>query len=525
MNSSQPLTDDASRRRWLRRTISHPAGMAWLLSRNLQGQPTWIPARHLLEISHELANGVTGASRSEDRLLLATPPRHGKSLLTSHWFPVWVLANWPHKRILLCSYESNLATRWSRMVRNTLMEHGERLGVEIAQDTKRAQSWGTTAGGGMLAAGVGGAITGWGADVLIVDDPVKNAEEASSDTYREKTDEWWKQTAATRGEPGAFFVGIQTRWHEDDWMGRRIQATKEGEERWRLINFPAIAEDDDALGRDPGEALWPDRYSVRALGHIRKEVGTYAWASLYQQRPMPLGGGTFKRAWFRYFSWTEEGHAEFDGNLFNLKHSSRFATVDLATSIRDEADYTVICVWAAGPDYLLLVDVIRDHFSGPEIIPAIRRALTKWDVGTVWIEKVGFQLALVQQARAAGLPVRELIPDRDKLTRALASTPYLENGQVLWPRAAPWLDAFEHELLHIPNSTYWDQCDAFAYGVYVWRKHGPGGLRDLPDMKTRDSLAERLRDEDGATDWVEEEATRNRQVRANRRWHKHRGLW
>ena len=213
------------------------------------------------------------------RLIVSLPPRHGKSELCSHWLPVWYLTVWPAKRVILTSYEADFAANWGRRVRNTLQSTG--LGT-ISGDSQAADHWETEEGGGMVTAGTGGPITGRGADLLIVDDPVKNAEEASSPTYRDRTWEWWQTTARSRLEPGGSIVIIMTRWHVDDLVGRLLA---EASDNWDYIRLPALDSD--------GHALWPTRYDEQALLDTRRSVGEAAWQSMYMQQPSSVGGRYF----------------------------------------------------------------------------------------------------------------------------------------------------------------------------------------------------------------------------------------
>lgn len=252
---------------------------------------------HLALIEDLLVEAVLGRI---PRLMICLPPRHGKSETCSHWGPAWTLSRWPAKRIILCSYGADYAATWGRKVRDSLTEaHGLGL-IEhgIAADLSRASEFEMERhGGGMVTAGVGGPITGRGADLLLIDDPVKSAEEASSPTYRERSWDWYNATAMTRLEPGGSVILIQTRWHHDDLAGRILA---EGAAGWRVVNLPALAEPEgDVLGRQPGEALWPQRYPASALHAIREARGSYWWASLYQQRPTPREGGFFKQHWFK----------------------------------------------------------------------------------------------------------------------------------------------------------------------------------------------------------------------------------
>lgn len=432
-------------------------------------------ARHLELLAEKL---VEAAAVGDRRLVVSMPPRHGKSRLTSLWTPAWYLNAAPDKRVVLASYGQRFANRWGRGVRAILREHAGRLSVKLSGDSQAVDTWDTTEGGGMLSVGIGGPLTGEGADLLLVDDPVKNREEAESPVQRENVWDWWTSTAYTRLEPGASAVVVMTRWHEDDLAGRLLSDATD--EEWEEIRIPALAEEGDVLGRQPGEALWPERYPVARLDQIRRAVGPYDWSALYQQRPTPAEGGLFRRGWFRY--WRTEGEAqtwqeETGRRWTHAENLTRFATVDLAASTKESADYTVIAVWAwdAAQDRLLLFDVIRERIEAPDLVPRFRQVVGRWDLASIHVERAGFQLAIVQEARRAGLPVMELVPDKDKLSRALPAAAALEGGRVLWPATAPWLAEWERELLTFPNASHDDQTDALAYAVRLandWRGAG-----------------------------------------------------
>lgn len=257
-----------------------PAPFAAHLSRN--DKVPWVPAPHLQLLSRKLVDMVAGRSK---RLIVTMPPRHGKSEIVSKWTPAWFLENWPWKRVILASYEADFAASWGRKVRGVLIEHSDELTVKLDMQTAAASHWLTHMGGGMSTAGVGGPITGKGADLLVIDDAIKNSQEANSYTIREKLWEWWQTTARTRLEPGGGIVVMFTRWHEDDLVGRLIDQMKIGGESWEVINFPAIAEEHDVLGRKPGDALWPMRYPIEELLKIKASLGIKAWNALYQQTP------------------------------------------------------------------------------------------------------------------------------------------------------------------------------------------------------------------------------------------------
>jgi hypothetical protein len=236
------------------------------------------------------------------------PPRHGKSELVSKYFPAWFLGCNPSKRIILASYAAEFAASWGRKARDVLTEIGPRYfdGLTIRSDSSAAHWWDLDEfSGGMQTSGVGGGVTGKGADLFIIDDPVKDAVQANSEVYRQRNWDWYQSVAYTRLEPDGAVVIMQTRWHEEDLAGHVLQHAKQTGESWDVLNLPALAEEPDPLGRQPGEPLWPERFSRADLLRIKATLGSYWWSAMYQGSPMPNEGGTFKRSWLRY--WREEG--------------------------------------------------------------------------------------------------------------------------------------------------------------------------------------------------------------------------
>ena len=222
------------------------------------------------------------------RLMVAMPPRHGKSELASTWQPFWLLCRDPSKRILLASYGADFAARWGRRVRELVQDIGGEYGVHINPASRSVARWDTTAGGGMVCVGVGGSLTGRGADLLIIDDPVKSSAEATSRVYRDRLWDWYRSTARTRLEPGGSVILIMSRWHQADLAGMVLD--DEYGETWDTLRLPALAETDDALGRSEGNPLWPERYGIEQLSEARAELGSYYWQAMYQQSPAAARG-------------------------------------------------------------------------------------------------------------------------------------------------------------------------------------------------------------------------------------------
>jgi len=243
-----------------------------------------------------IADHLEAVERGElDRLMITMPPRHGKSELASRRFPAWFLGRQPNRGIIAASYNSDLATDFGREVRAIVnsQEYGAIFKTSLSQDSRAANRWNTAQGGTHIAAGVGTAVTGRGADVLLIDDPLKDRDEADSEVKRQRIWDWYTSTAYTRLAPGGRVVVIQTRWSEDDLSGRLLDAMESGGDDWTVLSLPAISEQ--------GEPLWPERYPIKALERIRANIGNRDWSALYQQEPAPEEGLYFKREWMRHY--------------------------------------------------------------------------------------------------------------------------------------------------------------------------------------------------------------------------------
>jgi phage terminase large subunit-like protein len=320
---------------------------------------------------------------------------------------------------------------------------------------------------------VGGPITGKGAHLMIIDDPIKNAEDAMSEVMRRKQWDWWLSTARTRMEPGGVVIVLMTRWHDDDLGGRLMKAAKDGGDPVREIRLPALAGADDPLGRKPGEALWPERYAAGYLENTRTALGAYWFSAMYQGTPTPDEGGVFNRQYFRYFELrggqvildTLTGPVEYPASA-----CQKISYVDLAESTKKTADYTVLTeVWVTPGRDLLVMNVTRDRIPGSEQ----PQFFIDHYVGRLKIEAIGYQSALAKGLIRKGYPVEPVYPDKDKVTRAAAAGVLYRGGKVFHRRGAEWLTEFEAEMLAFPAGEHDDQVDTIAYAA-----------RDLPTITT-----------------------------------------
>ena len=282
----------------------------------------WVAYPWLKFLSMEIAKHL---SQGGARLLITAPPQHGKSFFLSTWLPTWYLNLNPDHRVILCSYAQQYAEKFGSAVRENLT-HNERSAIGVRQDTASKKRFATIQGGGMITAGIGGPVTGEPAELFIVDDPIKNFEDAMSPRKRETNMDWIRSVMNTRLQTGSSAIIMHTRWHESDIIG---ELSQQGE-RWTLINLPAIAEENDPMGRAIGEALCRERFDEKDLALKRTDVGELIWSALYQGSPVSMGGIIVKGDWIKFH------------DLDHTKMDELAIFADLTYEKGEENDFTVI---------------------------------------------------------------------------------------------------------------------------------------------------------------------------------------
>jgi predicted phage terminase large subunit-like protein len=417
--------------------------------------PRYVWYRHC-EVLAQVLQDVADGKRKRVMVFLA--PRHGKSQLASRLFPAYMLYRHPDKFVAISSYGMELAQTFSRAARQHYMD----AGGAMRDDAKSVKHWETPEGGGLWVAGVGSAATGRGfGSCGLIDDPVKSAEEANSETIREKQKDWYSSVWYTRAEPDAALVIIQTRWNEDDLSGWLLAQEEYEPEHWHIVNFEAIKSDVPTKfpatctvepdWRSPGEALCPERYDLVKLQKIKARIGEFFFGALYQQRPYPAEGNIIKLAWFRRYDTPPE-----NPTMIVLSW-------DTASKAKELSAYSVCTVWFVTESGFYLMDVWRDRVEMPRLQSTVISLGERWAPNAILIEDKASGTGVIQLVQAkAWLPIVPIEPEGDKVTRLAVESPAIEAGRVWLPNHAPWLPEFEKELISAPNGAFLDQCDSVS---------------------------------------------------------------
>jgi len=497
--SDSPATQELANRELCRRHL-----LPYVKRFNPEYEAGWVHKDicHRLERFYHLVK-----QRQSPRVMLMVPPRHGKSTLSSIEFPSWALGNDPNIEIILASYALSLASDFSRQVRDRVQHEAEYKLVfpetRIASNSRGVEEWRLQrpCKGRFQAAGVGGPITGKGADIFIIDDPVKNREEADSLIVQESTWRWYTSTAYTRLSPGGGIVMIMTRWHEQDLGGKAIDNARKSGEEWDIIRYSAEAEDVEFYDtrykqihigplqndlpterkkdfkplRNKGDSLHPARYDQKSLKRIKETVGPRDWSALYQQRPVAEEGDYIKKKWFRFYT-----PYNYDG----MKHIQAW---DLAIGKNDQNNYTVGITIALDWDGRVHIrDAVRGRWGTYEIAEQVLRKHIEFSSDLVGIEHGHIFLAVEEDLRKLEKKYRirptyddSLKPIQDKWVRGRPMQGMFQGGDIVFPEDAesrwPWLI---EELLKFPALGRDDGFDALAWACrmlpnVVLPKRGP----------------------------------------------------
>ena len=495
---------DAARRELAHRVLARRRLLTFTQKINPRYLPGWVHediCRRLERFSREVEEGKS------PRLMLLMPPRHGKSELASRMFPAWHLGRCPDHEFIACSYNVSLAMSFSRKVKEVIQDpvYEAIFDTRLHPDFQAAEEWAIKGHrGGYVAAGVGGGITGKGAHILTIDDPVKNAEEANSADLREKLWEWYTSTAYTRLAPGGGVLVIQTCWHDDDLAGKLQNAMRSDDEAdtFEVIKYPAIAEFDEYLDpetdlivdappeghpeltplRLKGEALHPARYDLRRLSQIRRTLPTQWWSALYQQNPVPDEGVYFTKDMFRR------------GPVPRTSECYVSVAFDFAISEKQQNDYTVGTVTLLDSDDVLhFVDRVRFKSADADFIcKAIVSLCKKWHNPSIQLGLEDGQIYRAisgplkrEMARQRVYPSMQLLkPITDKQARARTLQGRMQQGLVSFSDEAEWYDSMRTEMLRFPSGVNDDQVDSAAWNAIMAAGRQPPKKQQARPMKS-----------------------------------------
>ena len=418
----------------------------------------------IAESFHEIADG------DAKRLIINMPPRHTKSEFASYLFPAWYIGKYPKKKIMQVSHNAELASRFGSKVRNLMntREYKQIFGdVTLREDSKAKGRWETNHGGEYFAAGVGGSITGRGADLLIIDDP-HTEQDALSESAMERAYDWYVSGPRQRLQPGGSIVIVMTRWAEDDLTGRLIKAQKEIKaDKWNLISFPAIL--------PSGKPVWPEYWELEELEKVKASLPIRNWSSQYMQEPTSEEGAILKREW--WLPWEKP-------TMPKLKHVIQ--SYDTAFSAKETADYSAITTWGVffpkedGKPALILLDALRGKYDFPELKAIAMEQFKYWEPESVIIEAKASGEPLMQEFRRMGIPVIPFVPTRgkDKHSRVNACAPVFESGSIFYPKDEKFVEEVIEECAAFPHGAYDDYVDSTTQAVLRYRQ---GNFIDLID--------------------------------------------
>ena len=447
--------------------------------------PTFIGGRHHAKMAAAFERVARGECK---RLIINMPPRHTKSEFASYLLPAWFLGKFPHKKVIQTSHTAELAVGFGRKVRNLVDQENYRdIFPELAlqSDSKAAGRWNTNKGGDYFAIGVGGAVTGKGADLLIIDDPHSEQEaalaEVNPDIY-DKTYEWYTSGPRQRLQPGGAIVIVMTRWSQRDLTAQVLKsAAQRGGEEWEVIEFPAIL--------PSGNPLWPEFWPPEELAALKEELPNSKWMAQYQQQPTSESSAIVKREWWRTWEKEEPPACEFI-----------LMSWDTAFEKTQRADFSALTTWGvfyqAGEDgaqqaNIILLNAYRERMEFPRLKQVAIEQYKEWDPDAVIIEKKASGAPLIYELRAMGIPVQDFTPTKgnDKIARLNGVSDLFASGMV-WVPNRSWAEEVVDEVASFPAGEHDDYVDSTSMALMRFRK---GGFIRLPSDEQDELSAYRRR--------------------------------
>ena len=418
---------------------------------------------------------------NKDRACVNIPPRHGKSQLVSIFFPAWYLGRNPDKKVMMVSHTTDLAVDFGRKVRNLISSPEYQVifpTVKLASDSKSAGRWSTSVGGEYYACGVGSALAGRGAHLLLVDDPHSEQDVINGNfIVFEKAYEWFTFGARTRLMPGGSVAIIQTRWHMDDLTGRVVKDMTQNErsDQYEVIEFPAILDiDDKDTGKPVQKPLWPEFFDLEALLRTKASMPVFQWNAQYQQQPTAEEAALVKREWWN--EWDIERPPECEYIIMSL---------DSAAEKHNRADYTALTTWGVflnedtSAYNIILLNSIKERMEFHELKELAMDQYTEWEPDAFIVEKKSSGVALYQEMRRMGLLVQEYTPHRgsgDKLARLNSVSDIVQSGLV-WVPQTRWAEEVVEEIAGFPFMSHDDLVDSTVMALMRFRQ---GGFIRLP---------------------------------------------
>ena len=439
-------------------------------------QPDYIVGKHHRRLANMLMAIEAG---DKDRICVNIPPRHGKSQLVSIFFPAWFLGRNPNKKVMMVSHTTDLAVDFGRKVRNLISIDEYKTifpTVRLAIDSKSAGRWNTNTGGEYYACGVGSALAGRGADLLLVDDPHSEQDVINGNfSTFEKAYEWYTFGARTRLMPGGRVAIIQTRWHMDDLTGRVIKDMQNDRaDQFEVIEFPAILEIEDADGEITEKPLWPEFFDLEALLRTKASMPTFQWNAQYQQHPTAEEAAIVKREWWNL--WMSEDAPSCEYIIMSL---------DSAAEKHNRADYTALTTWGVfmndeeGAYNVILLNSIKKRLEFHELKDLAMQEYADWEPDSFIVEKKSSGVALYQEMRRMGLPIQEYTPHRgtgDKLARLNSVSDIVSSG-LCWVPQTRWAEEVVEEIAGFPFMSHDDLVDSTVMALMRFRQ---GGFIRLP---------------------------------------------